>query len=184
MFFMAFKYVTIVLYFISREYSTSSRRFCCTSPSEVTITNNVGKADTIYITGVIKGDIVTVYNAATEGKVIGKKTVAGEKTDATISVSQLGSSEGSVYITITSLGMTESSRTEVSYSGEAVSEEPSANNITITNNSGKADTIYVCGLGPNDKINIYTAAIGGKLLGSATVDQLVKVNKKIKKVIF
>jgi hypothetical protein len=139
------------------------------SSSEVTITNNVGKADTIYITGVTKGDIVTVYNAATEGKVIGKKSVTSVKGEATISVAQLGSTEGSVYVTVTSLGMTESSRTEISYSGEGESEEPLADNITITNNSGKADTIYVCGLAPSDKINIYTAAIGGKLLGSATV---------------
>lgn len=139
------------------------------SPKEVKITNNVGKADTIYITGVIKGDIVTVYNAATEGKAIGKKTVTSAKGDVTISVAQVGSTEGSVYITVTSSGMTESSRAEISYSGEAESEEPLTDNITITNNSGKADTIYVCGLAPNDKINIYTAAIGGKLLGSATV---------------
>lgn len=139
------------------------------SSSEVTITNNVGKPDTINVTGVVGGDIVTVYNAATGGKVIGKKTVSKEKTDATISISQLGISEGDVYITVTSTGMTESSRTEISYSGESESEEPLADNVTITNNSGKADTIYVCGLAPGDKVNIYTATIGGKLLGTVTV---------------
>ncbi|WML33742.1 hypothetical protein [Clostridium sp. OS1-26] len=139
------------------------------SPSEVTITNNVGKADTIYVTGVTGGDIVTVYNASSGGKVLGKKTVPNQKTDITISITQLGISEGSVYITVTSAKMTESSRTEISYSSEGQSEMPLADNIKITNNSGKSDTIYVSGLAPRDKVNIYTAATGGKLLCSATI---------------
>lgn len=139
------------------------------SPSEVTITNNVGKADTIYVTGVIGGDIVTVYNASSGGKVLGKKTVSNQKTDITIPISQLGSSEGSIYITVTSAKMTESSRTEISYPAEDQSEIPLADNIKITNNSGKADTIYVSGLAPRDMVKIYTSATGGKLLCSATI---------------
>lgn len=138
-------------------------------PSEVTITNNVGKADTIYVTGVTGGDIVTIYNASSGGKVLGKKTVSNQKTDVTISISQLGSSEGSVYITVTSAKMTESSRTEISYPAEGQSESPLADNIKITNNSGKSDTIYVSGLAPRDVVRIYTSATGGKLLCSSTI---------------
>lgn len=139
------------------------------SASEVTITNNVGKADTIYVTGVIGGNIVTVYNASSGGKVLAKKTVSNQKTDITIPISQLGSSEGSVYITVTSAGMTESSRTAISYSAEGQSEMPLADNIKITNNSGKSDTIYVSGLAPRDVVRIYTAATGGKLLCASTI---------------
>lgn len=137
--------------------------------SEVTITNNVGKADTIYITGVMAGDVISVYNAATGGKIIGKTNVKSNKTDATISIAQIGASGGSVYIAVTSKGMTESSRTEVAYEAEATSEPPIVDNITITNNVGKSDTINVAGLAPGDVIKVYTAANGGKLLGSATV---------------
>lgn len=135
--------------------------------ADVTITNNVGKADTIYVTGVTKGDVINVYSSA--GKVLTTKTVTGNKTDATLSVAQIGAAAGTVYLTVTSTGMSESSWTGISFSGEGVSEEPLADNITITNNSGKVDTIYVCGLAPGDKINIYTAATDGKLLGTATV---------------
>lgn len=139
------------------------------STSEVTITNNVGKADTIYVTGVTGGDIVTVYNASSGGKVLVKKTVPNQKTDVTISISQLGISEGNVYITVTSAKMTESSRTEISYSAEGQSEIPLEDNIKITNNSGKSDTIYVSGLAPRDVVRIYTAATGGKLLCASTI---------------
>ncbi|MBV7273215.1 hypothetical protein JMF89_02460 [Clostridiaceae bacterium UIB06] len=137
--------------------------------SEVTITNNVGKADSIYVTGVTGGDTVTIYNAATKGKVLAKRTVTGQNTAITIPVSQLGSSAGSVYITVTSKGMTESSRTEIDYDAEGKSDAPLADNITITNNSGKVDTIYVSGLAPKDKVKVYTAATGGKLLCSSTI---------------
>jgi hypothetical protein len=136
--------------------------------SDVTITNNTaGTADTIYVTGVVNGDVITLYSAA--GKTLSTKTVKGQNTDATISVAQLGVAAGTVYITVTSTGLSESTWTAISYPAESESEEPLADNITITNNSGKSDTIYVCGLAPGDKINIYTAATEGKLIGSATV---------------
>ena len=136
---------------------------------EVTVTNNVGKADTIYAIDVMGGDIVNVYNAATGGKLIGKGTVGVNKSDLTISIAQLGISAGSVYISDTSKGMSESSRTEVDYAAEAVSDDPLASNITITNNTGMPDTIYVCGLIPSDIIKIYNKATGGSLMGTATV---------------
>jgi trimeric autotransporter adhesin len=136
---------------------------------EVTITNNVKISDTIYITGVIAGDVVKVYNAATGGKIIGKAIVGSGKTDITIKIAQLGIYSGNVYISVTSLGMSESSRTQIYYDGEPVSEAPLSSNITITNNSGKSDTVYVAGLAPGDVIKIYNAVTGGKLLGSATV---------------
>jgi hypothetical protein len=136
---------------------------------EVTITNNVGKPDTIYVTGVTSGDVITAYSAATGGKTIGKAKVSGNNTSAQISVSQLGTDAGAVYLTVTSTGLTESNRTEVDYSAEAVSDAPSADNITIKNNAGQAATIYVDGLGSGDTVKLYTAATGGKLLSSATV---------------
>lgn len=140
------------------------------SDSEVTITNNVGKRDTIYVTGVMGGDTIRVYNAATGGKVIGKAAVSSQKTEATITISQLGTNSGSVYVSVTSKGMTESSRTKIDYDAELISDAPLLENITITNNSGKVDTVYVCGLAQGDVVKLYTSDnIKGKLLGSATV---------------
>jgi hypothetical protein len=138
--------------------------------SEVTITNNVGTNDTIYVTGVIGGDLIRVYNAETGGKVIGKATVSSTKTDAKINISQLGTDAGCVYISVTSKGMDESSRTTVYYDAEPVSYAPLPENVVITNNAGKADTIYVCGLAKDDIVKLYTDGTSrGKLLGSATV---------------
>ncbi len=138
-------------------------------PSEVTITNNVGKADTITINGVMGGDTVIVYNAATGGKIIGRTTVSGSRTNATVNVSQLGTDSGSVYVSVTSKGMTQSSRTQIDYEAEPKSDAPLSENVTITNNSGKVDTVYVCGLAQGDVVKLYTSDVKGKLLGSATV---------------
>ncbi len=141
---------------------------CALTSDEITVTNNVGKADTIYITDVMPGDIINVYNAATGGKVIAKATVGGNGS-LTISIAQLGISSGSVYISDTSKGMAESSRTEADYAAEPVSDDPLASNVTITNNTGKADTVYVDGLMPGDILKIYNKATGGSLMGTATV---------------
>lgn len=137
--------------------------------SEVTITNNVGKVDTVDVNGVTKGDVVTVYNASTGGKVLGKTTVSGSNTEVIVKISQLGNDSGKVYISVTSKGMAESARTEINYDGESVSDAPVAENVTITNNSGKADTVYVCGLAQGDVVKLYTSDTKGKLLGSKTV---------------
>ena len=139
-------------------------------PSEVTITNNVDKQDIIYITGVIGGDTVYVYNAASGGKVIGKTDVSGQKTDATIKISQLGITAGSVYISVKSGNIAESTRTKINYPAELVSEDPLPQNVIITNNVNKADKIYICGLAQGDLVKLYTSdADNGKLLGSARV---------------
>lgn len=148
----------------------ASVRSVAPTPSEVTITNNVGKQDIVYITGVIGGDTVYVYNAASGGKVIGKASVSGQKTDATIKISQLGITAGSVYISVKSGKLTESTRTRINYPAELVSEAPLPQNVIITNNVGKSDKIYICGLAQGDLVKLYTSnADNGKLLGSARV---------------
>lgn len=161
----------------------------------MTITNNVGKSDVVYVTDVMGGDTINVYNAAIGGKIIGKTTVSSSKTDATvyviglaqgdvvklytsatkgkllgsatvggnrteatISISQLGVNSGSIYLSVISKGMKESGRVKADFLGESQSEVIDPNNVTITNNSGKADIIYVTGLTSGDKINIYNAA--------------------------
>lgn len=137
-------------------------------PENVTITNNSSSKDAIYISGLASGDKVKVYTAYTEGKLLGTSSVSSNSTETTLKISQLGTDGGNIYISVTSSGMTESSRVKVSFSAEGQTDHISSDNVTVTNNSGETDTVYVTGLSSGDKINIYNAASDGRLLGSAT----------------
>jgi hypothetical protein len=139
------------------------------SSSNVTITNNVTIADTINVTGLSVGDVIKVYNAAAAGNVIGTATVPANKAEVTVSIKQLGATAGSVWISVTSTGMLESDRVEVAYIAEQATPAVDPNNITVTNNVGKAATIDVSGLPGGDTLKIYNAYTGGKLLGTFSV---------------
>ena len=137
----------------------------------ITITNNAkGTSDTVFVCGLSAGDIVKVYNAATSGKLLGSKTVSTSGSDATVTLSQLGTAAGSVYVSVTSTGCLESGRTEANYDAEPGTDAPVTDNITVTNNAtGTADTVYVCGLNVKDVVKVYNAQTDGKLLGSKAV---------------
>lgn len=139
------------------------------SDSNITVTNNVGKADTVYVSGLIGGDVVKVYNSSTAGNILGSGTVAKSASDITISVSQLGSEEGSVYVSVTSPGKLESTRIVATYLGESISNSPNSNSINISNNSGSSDTVYISGLTAGTTVKVYSAQTAGYLLGSGTV---------------
>ena len=135
---------------------------------DITVVNNAkGTPDTVTVSNTVTGDVVKVYNAATGGSLLGKATAAS--TETTVSIPQLGTAAGSVYVTVTSTGAGESARVEATYAGEASSAAPSADKILVTNNpTGTADTIYVSGLTSGDVVKAYNAATGGTLLGKAT----------------
>lgn len=84
--------------------------------SQVKIVNNKKKNDTITVSGISKGDAVKVYTAASKGKLMASKTSAGSKT--TLTVKQLGTKKGKVYVAIAYPGMVESDRIAVIYEGE------------------------------------------------------------------
>lgn len=136
----------------------------------IIVTNNSGKADTVYVSNLSAGDVVKVYDALTGGKLLGSATAAASKTEATVSIAQLGTGSGTVYVSITSANSKESARTPVYYTGEAATDIPDVNNITVINNPvGKSDTVNVYNSAAGDMIKVYDLATGGKLLGSATV---------------
>ena len=139
------------------------------SADSIYVENNVGTYDTVYVTGVSGGDIVRIYNAPSAGKLFGTGTVPANKTEITVKASQLGSSGGSIYVSVTSKGMLESEKVKVDYTSELQSIAPSLDCIYIENNVGSYDNIYVSGVAGGDTIKVYNAAVGGKLLGSATV---------------
>ncbi|MEB4888163.1 MULTISPECIES: hypothetical protein [Priestia] len=84
--------------------------------SQVKVVNNKGKADSVTVSKISKGDVVKVYNASSKGTLLASKESGG--TSTTLSIKQLGQKAGKVYVTTTNPGMTESTRTAVNYSAE------------------------------------------------------------------
>ncbi len=72
----------------------------------------------MYVSSLVEGDIVKVYNAESNGSLLGSATVAEDYTTVTIKITQLGTTTGTIYISVTSTGAYESDRTAVSYSAE------------------------------------------------------------------
>ncbi|MGD6875665.1 hypothetical protein [Bacillus infantis] len=86
----------------------------------ITVTNNTaGTPDTVAVTGLAAGDVVKVYDAATAGTVLGTETVGAGQTTATVSIAQLGTGAGSVHVSVTSTGKTESTRTAKAFLAES-----------------------------------------------------------------
>ncbi|MEK3806970.1 hypothetical protein MHB63_10545 [Bacillus sp. FSL H8-0547] len=132
---------------------------------QIKVTNNTGKSDTVSVSGIAKGDIVKVYNASSKGSLLGQVTSAG--TSATVTIKQLGTKSGKVYVSVTKPGMLESSRTAASFNGE-ISSALKTSQMKITNNKGKADIVAVSGLAKGDIVKVYNASSKGTLLGQAT----------------
>ena len=81
-------------------------------PTGIIVKNNaVGTADTVVVPSVAVGDIVKVYSAATGGTAIGTvtATVAGT---VTVTIPQLGTTSGNIYVSVTSKTLLESDRTQ------------------------------------------------------------------------
>ena len=152
--------------------------------SDITVTNNAkGTSDTVCVSGLNAKDIIKVYNASSGGKLLAKKTVSSSGSDTTVTISQLGTTASSAYVSVTSTACTESTRIQVDYDAEPTSDTIDTTNVTITNNpTGTSDTVYVSGLSAKDIVKVYNASSGGKLLGSKTVassgsDATVKISK-------
>jgi hypothetical protein len=140
----------------------------------ITVTNNAtGTNDTVAVTGLTSGDVVKVYSSSTGTTESGTATVADSATTATVTIAQLGTTAGTAYISVTSTGKDESSRTAKAYIAEpslTVSTAPAAAAITTTNNAtGTNDTVAVTGLTAGDVVKVYSSASGGTAIGTATV---------------
>ncbi|MBX4259224.1 hypothetical protein KTC96_12885 [Clostridium estertheticum] len=136
---------------------------------DVTVTNNAGIADTINVAGLQVSDVINIYSAVTGGTAIGTATVGNGKTDATVSIGQLGIAEGSIYVSVTNATKLESARIEQTYVAEPKSTPPVVDNITVINNSRIEDTINISGLAATDVVKVYSVATGGVAIGTTTV---------------
>ncbi|WP_052476208.1 6-bladed beta-propeller [Cohnella kolymensis] len=141
--------------------------------SNVTVSNHPAPTpDTVSVSGLAAGDVVKVYDAAADGNLLGSSTVGAGETSATVSILQLGTGSGTVYVSVTNLGKAESSRTAKTYGSEPVvqSTAPSASDVTVSNHTAPTpDTVSVSGLAAGDMVKVYDAAADGNLLGSSTV---------------
>ncbi len=131
----------------------------------ITVANNKKAAeDTIKVTGLVAGDIVTVYDAATKGNTLATETVAKEKQEVEIKKADLlKATGGTVYVSVKGVDGLESSRTAVKYDTE-VSAAPAAKTITVENNKkGAEDTIKVTDLTEGDIVKVYNVAKDGEV---------------------
>ncbi|WP_162848572.1 carboxypeptidase regulatory-like domain-containing protein [Paenibacillus nanensis] len=88
-------------------------------PANISIANNLsGRLDTITVTGLKAGDLISVYRTADDADKLGEATVAEGQTSAIVKVLQLGAESGQVYVSVTSLGKLESARVVKAYSAE------------------------------------------------------------------
>jgi hypothetical protein len=96
-------------------------------------------------------------------------TLTNNTTTASISVPQLGSSPGKVFLSVTSNKMNESQRVPVDYIGEPATQTP-VGAVAVNNvDSNYKDTITLTGINPKDILKVYKDASCTALLGASTV---------------
>ena len=133
---------------------------------QVTVANNANAKDTVTVTDLVAGDIVKVYSA--EDKVLGTATVGTGKTEAVVSIAQLGETAGEIYITNTTKGALESEYYTASYEAEAKSAKVEKDKVVIINNIG-TDAIFIYGLKEGTVVKVYTAETEGSVIAKETV---------------
>ena len=115
---------------VGRTYEGEPKTTALVS-SMITVTNNAKIADTVVVNGLTAGEIIRVYDTATSSPELGSSVSAGSM--ATVSIGQLGSSAGSIYVTVEDPNKWESARVGRTYAGEAAT--PNSSN---SGNSGSS----------------------------------------------
>ncbi|MGZ4112989.1 MAG: hypothetical protein ACXVP5_11200 [Tumebacillaceae bacterium] len=139
---------------------------------QIQVLNNRTGNDTVVVSGLSKGDQVKLYADQNSTKALTSATASGSKgpLTATLSVKQLGVGAGSVYVTVTAAGQSESDRTMQTYSAEppAPTATPGASKFVITNHTvGTNDLVEATGLKPGDVVKVY-ASDKKTLLGTSS----------------
>ncbi|WEZ16766.2 Ig-like domain-containing protein [Bacillus safensis] len=133
-----------------------------TSPlaaSQVKVTNNKGKNDTVTIKGIKKQSVIKIFKQASGGKAIAQQTASSS--NMAISIKQLGQTSGTLYISMKEPGLKEGNRVPIRYQGEK-SDVLKASQVKINNLKNKNDIITVSKLKKKDVIKVYSTS--GKLL--------------------
>ncbi|MEC1182113.1 Ig-like domain-containing protein [Bacillus altitudinis] len=136
-----------------------------TSPlaaSQVKVTNNKGKNDTVTIKGIKKQSVIKIFKQASGGTAIAQQTASSS--NMTISVKQLGQTSGTLYISMKEPGLKEGNRVPIRYEGEK-SDALKVNQVKINNLKNKKDVITVSKIKKKDVIKVYST--NGKLLATS-----------------
>ena len=139
---------------------TISDRTSSLKASQINVTNHTGKADSVKVSSLKKGDVVTVYDAKSKGNVIAKTTAKGTSVD--FKVSQLGKKTGKVYVTVIKSPLRESDRVAQTFKGETTPSVKTSQ-VKVTNHKGKADTVVISSLAKGDVVKIYKAKSKGNM---------------------
>lgn len=131
----------------AKTYTTSRL-----SLSQVKVTNNFGKWDTIYVTRLKKGDVIRLYNSG--GIRLATQTSKGYST--TLYIKQLSVNSGKIALTLTHPRQKTSSKTYISYYSEN-SALIKKYNVRVYNNRGSSDVIYLNRLNKGDVVRAYNA---------------------------
>jgi hypothetical protein len=83
---------------------------------QIKVNNNKGKNDLVTVSKIAKGDTVKVYSASKAGHMLASKLSTGSS--VSLSIKQLGTKSGKIYVTVVRSGMLESSRVAVGYTME------------------------------------------------------------------
>lgn len=132
--------------------------------SNVTVKNNYKKDDVITFKNLQKSSTYTIYQDKSKKKKLDSFKATGSS--ATRKIKQLGTSSGSIYITVKKPNYKESAVTKVSYKAEKL-PALSAKNVTVKNNIGN-DKITLKGLTKGFKYTIYKDKVLKKKLTSFT----------------
>ena len=140
--------------------------------NDVTVINNGGANDIIEMRNLKEGDHVLVYDSFDSQTAIIDLGVVNEGCNNLSTFSDLGDSDGKIYISITSVGMSESDRLEVDFSApNGQSEKLDSNDLTNfwTVIPGFEGAVVVNNVNGGDIIKVYDQANGGNLLGMGTL---------------
>ncbi len=139
------------------------------SLGNIVVTNNYASSDTVEISGLTADDFVKIYSSSRGTEVLGSETASDETLTITLLDGRLSPSGGKVYVSVTSPGSNESTRTAASYASEKSTSLSSAS-VTVTNNyyreaggtqvSGTEDIVRISGVETGNVINIYKASTG------------------------
>jgi len=158
---------------VTREEAVSE----ALSSDEITIENNLGILDDmVAVNGLVSGDVVNIYTSATD---IGVIATISDGASYVVVEGGLNSAGGTIYVSITRTGETESSRTAKDYAAELVPPVPSSDatlsNLTISQGSFNDPAEF------NSEITTYYANVVNSV-SSITVTPTVNENHATVKV--
>lgn len=132
--------------------------------SQIKVANNRGKADTVSVSGLNRGDIIWLYSA--DGQLLKTQTSGGSST--TLSIKQLSVSSSKLSLSVAHPYRRASGRTTVYYGSES-SIALSPRQISVTNHIGASDEIAVTGLKKGDLVRVYSSK--GQHIAAGTSDR-------------